>query len=86
MSLDIDKGLDHEVISASTRFAGVPDALYERHLKFDNLVGPATSNSRERFEAAARAVRDILSDRWMLTEETTRAKTPSVSTTSRWSS
>ena len=24
----------------SARFAGAPDALYERHLKFDNVVEP----------------------------------------------
>ena len=52
------------------RFAGAPDALYERHLKFDNVVEPESSDSRERYEAAARSVRDILSDRWLRTDET----------------
>ncbi len=54
----------------STRFAGAPDALYERHLKFDNVVEPESADARERFEAAARSVRDILSERWLRTDET----------------
>jgi starch phosphorylase len=54
----------------STRFAGSPDALYERHLKFDNIVEPESSDSRERYEAAARAMRDILASRWLRTDET----------------
>jgi hypothetical protein len=29
-------------------FAGAPDALYERHLKYDNIVEPETANTRER--------------------------------------
>jgi glycogen phosphorylase len=54
----------------SARFAGAPDALYERHLKFDNVAEPESADARERFEAAARSVRDILSDRWLRTDET----------------
>src|SRR6202046_326764 len=51
-------------------FSGAPDALDERHLKFDNIVEPDTANTRERYKAAARAVRDILSDRWLRTNKT----------------
>ena len=58
------------------RFAGAPDALYERHLKFDNVVEPESADSRERYEAAARAVRDILSDRWLRTDETYARENP----------
>ena len=57
-------------------FAGAPDALYERHLKFDNIVEPETANKRERYEAAARAVRDILSDRWLRTDKTYARENP----------
>jgi glycogen phosphorylase len=60
----------------SLRFAGAPDALYERHLKFDNVVELESSDARERYEAAARAVRDILSDRWLRTDETYAAQNP----------
>ncbi len=58
------------------RFAGAPDALYERHLKFDNVVEPESSDSRERYEAAARAVRDILADRWLRTDQTYARENP----------
>src|SRR5271157_5677653 len=60
----------------SARFAGAPDALYERHLKFDNVVEPESSDSRERYEAAARSVRDMLSDRWLRTDETYARENP----------
>ena len=54
-------------VAGAMRFAGSPDALYERHLKFDNVVEPESSDPRERYEAAARAVRDIVADRWLRT-------------------
>jgi glycogen phosphorylase len=57
-------------------FAGAPDALYERHLKYDNIVEPETANTRERYKAAARAVRDILSDRWLRTHKTYARENP----------
>src|SRR5579863_5488862 len=43
---------------------------YERHLLFDNVVDPAVAGPRERFEAFARSVRDVLSRRWIHTENT----------------
>jgi glycogen phosphorylase len=52
------------------RFSGHDDALYERHLLFDDVVAPEKAAARERFEAAARSVRDVLSQRWVLTEDT----------------
>ena len=52
------------------RFSGRDDALYERHLIFDDVVAPAAAGPRERFEAAARSVRDVLSQRWILTDST----------------
>jgi starch phosphorylase len=50
------------------------DGLYERHLHFDNVIDEKTIGARERFEAAARSVRDILSQRWVLTENTYERK------------
>jgi starch phosphorylase len=44
--------------------------LYDRHLLFDNAVDPASAGFRERFEALARSVRDILSQRWVRTQAT----------------
>jgi starch phosphorylase len=52
------------------RFAGTQDALYERHLLFDHATALAAATPRDRYEAAARAIRDILSQRWALTEDT----------------
>jgi len=52
------------------QFTGTNDALYERHLVFDNVMEPATIGARERFEAVAHSVRDVLSQRWIRTEQT----------------
>jgi len=57
-------------------FAGTDNALYERHLLFDNVVDLAAAGPRERFEAFARSVRDILSQRWVLTERTYERENP----------
>jgi starch phosphorylase len=58
------------------RFTGDADALYERHLLFDNVVAPAATGPRERFEAVARSVRDVLSQRWVLTDSTYDRQNP----------
>src|SRR4249919_1163784 len=50
------------------QFTGTNDALYERHLLFDNVMDLAMVGSRERYEAVARSVRDVLSQRWLRTE------------------
>ena len=52
------------------RFSGTDDGLYERHLLFDDIVAPTTAGAREQFEAAARSARDVLSQRWVRTENT----------------
>ena len=52
------------------QFTGTGDALYERHLIFDNVVDAAAVDTRERYEAVARSVRDVLSQRWLLTQQT----------------
>jgi glycogen phosphorylase len=58
------------------KLAGSPEALYERHLVFDNVMEATTIGARERFEAIARSVRDILSQRWIHTEKTYERKNP----------
>jgi len=50
------------------RFSGHQDALYERHLLFDDVIDPVDAGARARFEAVARSVRDVLSQRWVQTE------------------
>src|SRR6478752_5271090 len=58
------------------QLTGTSDALYERHLVFDNVMDAATIGARERFEAIARSVRDVLSQRWIRTGETYDRKDP----------
>ncbi len=60
----------------SVSLAGADSALYERHLVFDNVVDLASVGPRERFEAFARSVRDILSQRWLRTEDTYNRENP----------
>ncbi|OLC11052.1 MAG: glycogen phosphorylase [Deltaproteobacteria bacterium 13_1_20CM_2_69_21] len=55
---------------------GDADALYERHLLFDNVADPAATGPRERYEAVARSVRDVLSQRWVRTEQTYERANP----------
>ena len=52
------------------------DGLYERHLLFDNIKAPDAIIARERYEAVARSIRDILSQRWVLTEKTYERENP----------
>src|ERR1700757_2278204 len=58
------------------QFTGTNDALYERHLVFDNVMDAAAIGGRERFEALAHSVRDVLSQRWIRTEESYDRKDP----------
>jgi starch phosphorylase len=58
------------------QFSGTSDALYERHLLFDSVRDPAAAGAREQFEACARSVRDVLSQRWVRTEQTHERENP----------
>ena len=51
-------------------FSGTPNASYERRLVFDHVVRPEQSDQRQRFEAVAGALRDLLSQRWLKTDAT----------------
>ena len=57
------------------QFTGT-DGLYGRHLLFDNVIDPAAADMRDRFEAAARSVRDVLTQRWVLTQSTYERQDP----------
>jgi starch phosphorylase len=54
----------------SIQFAGTKDALYDRHLVFDRAIDPMVASARERFEAFAHSVRDVLAQRWVQTKTT----------------
>jgi starch phosphorylase len=58
------------------QFTGTSDSLYERHLIFDHVTDPKKADPREQFEAAARSIRDIISQRWLQTEKTYEQKNP----------
>jgi glycogen phosphorylase len=58
------------------QFTGTDNALYERHLFFDNVLELMAAGPRERFEAFARSVRDVLSQRWVHTEKTYERANP----------
>ena len=68
-SVDLAKLLSQYGCGA-VRFEGTDNAIYERHLLFDHATALDTATQRDRFEAFARSVRDILSQRWVLTERT----------------
>ncbi len=58
------------------QFTGAPEALYERHLVFDNVMEMSTIGARERFEAVAHSIRDVLSQRWIRTENVYEHENP----------
>jgi starch phosphorylase len=53
-----------------------PQGGFDRHLVFDHVVEPAQSSPRQRFWAVARALRDLLSQRWLKTKQTYHDKNP----------
>jgi starch phosphorylase len=74
-------GPDTEKLTAKygcgpVHFSGTDEALYERHLLFDTGVDVSAATARDRFEALARSVRDVLSQRWLLTEKTYKERNP----------
>src|SRR5918994_806860 len=50
------------------RFTGADDALYERRLAFDHFIAPKDARPREQFEALSGALRDVLAQRWVKTQ------------------
>ena len=60
----------------SEEFAGSGNALYERHLIYDRASDPSLATRREEFEAFARSVRDLLSERWARTTQTYTSANP----------
>jgi glycogen phosphorylase len=58
------------------KFSGADEALYERHLLFDGVTDIKLADARDRFEAIARSVRDVLSQRWIRTEQTYESRNP----------
>ena len=60
----------------SIAFVGSENAFYERHLVFDRVIDPQVATARERFEAVAHSIRDVLAQRWVLTRTTYNKTNP----------
>src|SRR5262245_53222554 len=59
------------------RFTDKTDSeYYDRHLVFDHVVSVEDASQRERFEAVARSLRDLLTQRWLLTQQTHDKENP----------
>src|SRR5262252_4705768 len=58
------------------QFSDGAHGLYERHVTFDQVIPETRVTARDRFEAVARSVRDVLSQRWIKTKQTYRDKNP----------
>jgi len=60
----------------SFQIDGSPDGAYYRHLLYDHAIDPSHAHNRQRFEALARAVRDLLIPRWLKTRACHNARNP----------
>ena len=56
------------------KMTGDANAFYERHLTFDQVIPDKQATARDKYEAIARSVRDVVSQRWLRTEQTYREK------------
>src|SRR5947209_14429915 len=52
------------------KFTGTDDGLFERRLVFDHVIDPKEAGPREQFEALSSALRDVLAQRWVKTNQT----------------
>jgi glycogen phosphorylase len=50
-------------------FFGDENSSFERHLMFDHVIEPKTATDRDRFEALANSLRDLLTQRWLKTRQ-----------------
>src|SRR5882672_5998694 len=64
------QALIHQYACGAVHFSGNANASYERHVMFDHVVEPQAASLRERFEAVARSLRDLLVPRWLQTDAT----------------
>jgi len=58
------------------QLTGGDNGLYERHLTFDDVVALEDAGPRESYEAVARTIRDVLSQRWIKTTKTYDRQNP----------
>jgi starch phosphorylase len=53
----------------AVKFTGTDDALYERRLVLDHVIDPKSAEPRDQFEGLAWALRDVLAQRWLKTQQ-----------------
>ncbi len=70
------KSLSDSIISDGSALSEVLENWYEQHLMSENLTDNERAQARERYEAFASTVRDILAPQWVKTEETYRLENP----------
>src|SRR5215472_11005249 len=70
------QALLHQYACGAVHFSGNANASYERHLMFDHVIEPQAASLRERFEAVARSLRDLLVPRWLQTDATYEQANP----------
>ena len=58
------------------QFSGTDNTFYERRLIFDKVIEPSAASLRDQFEIFALSVRDVLSQRWVLTTRTYAEQNP----------
>jgi len=58
------------------QFSGTDNTFYERRLIFDKIIEPSAATLRDQFEIFALSVRDVLSQRWVLTTRTYAQRNP----------
>ncbi len=63
-------------IGQSSAQTGQVAATCDQHLRFDHVVSAEGASQRERFEAVARSLRDLLVERWLLTQQTYDSTNP----------
>src|SRR5215475_5013665 len=64
----------HRYDFGAIKFSDGENGLYERHLTFDQIIPVQSATPRDKFEAIAHSIRDLLSQRWLKTEETYRER------------
>jgi starch phosphorylase len=62
----------------ATQLVRAESTPYDQHLLFDRAIDPGVATPRERFEAFARSVRDVLARRWALTTKTYASENPKI--------
>jgi len=62
----------HRYDFSAIKMSDGENGLYERHLTFDQIIPVQSATPRDKFEAIAHSIRDLLSQRWLKTEETYR--------------